>query len=373
MKDSSVLVWHVFGTMDVGGAELRTLELGLELQAHGCRFEYVALSGRFGTLAEEIVAAGGAVHPMRLSLSFPIRFYRALRRSRPDVLDSHVATFSGALIFLAWIARIPIRVTHFRSDSDGHIATLRRRLQRAIMRRFIRTFATDMVGVAPAALEFGYRADWRRDTRAQVIPNGIRSSDVMLGNGELRTAINVSPHVTLLLHVGRPSVEKNRSRTVTVLAAIRRAGLDAHLVLVGGDGIDTEDLHTCIGDSHMEGFVHELGQRRSVRELMAQSDVLLLTSVREGLPGVVLEALSVGTPVVASDLPGVRFIAQHLPGVYPVALNSDQPWLVAVNAALRRPRDVTARVERIKQFNASPFAMKRSVAAHKLLYQRKLV
>ena len=70
-----------------------------------------------------------------------------------------------------------------------------------------------------------------------------------------------------------------------------------------------------------------LGVRDDVPQLLKTADVLLLPSIHEGLPGVVLEACASGTPVLASDLPGVREIASRLPLVRYLPLTAaDEEW-----------------------------------------------
>ena len=140
-------VVHIFGAMDVGGAELRSLELLREMGPHNYEFHFVTLSGRPGIMASEIESLGGIVRPVKLDWRFPIRFAFFLIRERPLALDSHVATFSGALCFLAALCNVPVRIAHFHSDGDGHTDSLRRRMQRSLMTLLIRAFSTRVVGV----------------------------------------------------------------------------------------------------------------------------------------------------------------------------------------------------------------------------------
>jgi len=203
------------------------------------------------------------------------------------------------------------------------------------MVQLIRWFATDIVGVSPSALTDGYRPDWRNDTRVRVIVNGISPFTPEHGPGRLRALVGATDDAVLLCHVGRPSAEKNRVYTVRVLRALRDRGVDAYLALVGGTGPDSADVQAEVRSLDVEAFVHDLGSRRDARILMSEADVMILTSVREGLPGVVLESLSTGTPVVASALPGVEFIAASLRGIRVLGL--DEPvseWARAVQSSI---------------------------------------
>lgn len=364
-------VLHVFGAMDVGGAEMRTLDLLRDLTPRGLDFHFLTLSGYAGVLAEEIEGLGGRIHPIRLDVHFPIRYLKLLRHVRPDAVDSHVATFSGALLLGARLAGVPIRIAHFRSDGDGHADTTRRRLQRGVMRLLIRTCATRIVGVSPASLTGGYSPSWAHDPRARVIVNGVRVSAHEAGiASNLRKEIGVDAVPMVVLHVGRPSPEKNRVRAVAVLRALRDAGEDAHLAFVGGAGVDSQDVAATASADGLEDRVHHLGSRRDAHALMRQADVVVLPSTREGLPGVVLEALALGTPVVAADLPGVRFIAEQVSGVVAVGLEeSDAAWAAGVTQQIDAAADENGRDAIRASFEASVFSQEAANSIHYQLYQ----
>ena len=358
-------VLHVFGVMDRGGAEMRTIELteglGADVDAH-----FLTLRGRPGVLDARIRTTGGRIHPVPLGLSFPLRYLRLLRQVRPDVIDSHVATFSGVLLVGAWAAGVPRRIAHFRSDGDDHGHSLRRRVQRSVMRWLIDRSATDIIGVSPSSLSAGYRATWSDDPRCRVIPNGIREA-LSPTEINLRHALEIPDDALLIMHVGRPSPEKNRSRLPGILRHV--AGRHpAHLVLVGGEGDDEDELSSAITTSAVEGLVHHLGSIDGVREVMAQADVLVQPSLREGLPGVVLEAASVGTPVVSSDVPGATWIEEHVPTVRTLPLaQSDSQWASSVIAAAK---DGPTRNEARSAFRDSIFTFDASRQTHAQIWRR---
>lgn len=360
----------MLGAMDVGGAELRTLDLMRDLRETDITFHFLTLSGRKGTLAAEVECDGGVIHPIALNAGFPFAYLRLLHTLRPEVIDSHVATFSGVLLAGARLARVPRRIAHFHSDGDGHPDTARRRVQRSVTRALIRMTATDIVGVSPSALSRGYRQDWQTDPRAAVMVNGVPEFHV-LDSDSLPLCADGSQ--LALLHVGRPSPEKNRPLAVRVLSDVLSAGIDAHLYLAGGSGVDEAQLRCAIQSMGLEARVHDVGERRDIRMLMREADVLLLTSNREGLPGVVLESLSVGTPVVSTDLPGARYIAEFIPtGVRIVAdQSSRESWAAAVSESSALARDSDSRQQIARMFADSPFVQRRVTAAHVALYTRK--
>ncbi|HWV47604.1 MAG TPA: glycosyltransferase, partial [Nitrospira sp.] len=108
-----------------------------------------------------------------------------------------------------------------------------------------------------------------------------------------------------------------------------------------------------------------VGESHSVPSYMRAADVLLVTSTREGLPSVVLEALAIGTPVVATRLPGMEWIQSHTVGVELCSLNADDgEWVEAIGRALQIDRRTIATA-----FTSSPFIMARASASFRHMWQ----
>jgi hypothetical protein len=197
---------HVFGAMDRAGAELRTVEVVERLARAEFDTTYVTLSGRAGSLAERIRDSGDRVVPLKLDVRFPAAFVRLLRSSGADVVHSHVATFSGAVLVLAMVAGVRTRIAHFRSDGDQQVDSVRRRVQRTVMKVLIGRSATAVLGVSPGALDHGWTPRWRADPRCRVVPNGIdlRAVPAVDDRWTVREELGIARGVPLICHVGRP-------------------------------------------------------------------------------------------------------------------------------------------------------------------------
>lgn len=356
---------HVFGAMERGGAELRTIEAVERLGRVEFDTTYVTLSGRAGSLAERIRASGDRVVPLPLDVRFPAAFVRLLRSSRADVVHSHVATFSGAILVLALFAGVRIRIAHFRSDGDQHADSPRRRAQRTIMKLLIGRSATAILGVSPGALDHGWTPRWRADLRCQVIPNGIdvRTAPPVDDRWTMREELGIPDGVPVICHVGRPAAIKNRSRAVDIACHPGLTGRAAVTLLVGplADG-ERERWEARTSARGHSDAVLVLGPRDDVLRLMNASDVTLVTSTDEGLPGVVLESLAVGTPVVGSDLPGVRWIAEGVPGVEIRSLGEeDGVWARSLTDLLTTATD-DRRAQLRRSFADGPFLLDAAAA-----------
>jgi len=83
------------------------------------------------------------------------------------------------------------------------------------------------------------------------------------------------------------------------------------LFVIAGDGALRSEVERAIAQADLRGAVHLLGWRDDVPELLAAMDIFLLTSLFEGLPRVVLQAIAASVPVVATDTGGVAEVVAH--------------------------------------------------------------
>lgn len=329
-NSSGARVLHIFGVLDPGGAEKRTLDLLPGLSAQGHQLDFLTLTGRRGQLAAQFETAGSKVFPLRLGAGFPPRFLRLLKERSYDVVHSHVATSSGPILALARAAGVHGRIAHFRSDGDAHGNAWPRRVQRRAGKALISRHATDILGVSPGALTHGYRPDWATDSRCRVIPNGLPPAPTVKTPRPVGTDLRV-------VNVGRPLPTKRREMVVSIGAHLAAEGTPTTVTFIGQGG---GDIAPWVGSVDIPGLRVTLeGVVDDVRTHLPDHDVLVFPSTLEGLPGVVLEALSMGLPVVASDIPGTRYISGTVPGV--TLLRADSPvarWASAArDAALAGP------------------------------------
>lgn len=116
-----------------------------------------------------------------------------------------------------------------------------------------------------------------------------------------------------LLSVGRLEAIKNQRLILEALGLLVQRGENASLSLVG-EGPRREELERMARDTGLSARVRFVGQVRPGPDLLAhydQSDAFCLTSLSEGTPKVVLEAMARGIPVVSSDVGGVPTLIQH--------------------------------------------------------------
>lgn len=362
-------VFHVFATFERGGAETRTLEALGALSPLKQRHTVAALANGSGPLRRSFEVAGARTRVLPFkSLVGVVGLWKELRRAR--VLHNHLGTVGAPVMVMAWIARVPVRVAHFRSDSTIDTSSLRGRVVRRVANNAVRVTATDVIGVSPSALANGYRPDWESDSRNRVMYSGVRciGTDPSAAP-RVREMLEVSGQEKVVLHIGRDIPDKNRSQALAILGGQALEGV--HLVFVGRDDEATREAMVGLAaERGLAGRVHWLGQRSDIPHLLQGADALLMTSRREGMPGVVLEALSAGVPVLASNVPGAQVIATAFPeSVTTLDLSAGpERWQAALRATLDSTGGDLAREARANRVLESEFSLVRCVAQFDALW-----
>jgi glycosyltransferase involved in cell wall biosynthesis len=299
MGEPSVLLLHEFGGA-FGGAERYLELLGQGLTAAGAStaaIVFVDDADRAASLDDRLagIAPGATTVVIGRSRPGPIR--AAVRAHRPEVLHWNFVdpfAFRGATWLLAPWGRPSVITDHLPQLRH---AGPRWESTRRIANRRIAT----MIVVGEAARAEAQRR-WHRPPPLAVIPNGVP----IPATAAPRSAWERGP--LQVLFVGRLTEQKGAQQLVPDLAALRAAGTDARLTIVGEGPLEGE-VRTAAREAGLDGHVDVRGFSPRPLEAMAAADVLVAPSAFEGLPFTPLEALSTGLPLVLSDIPPHRELA----------------------------------------------------------------
>jgi glycosyltransferase involved in cell wall biosynthesis len=135
-------------------------------------------------------------------------------------------------------------------------------------------------------------------------------TDVIPGSGidldHFRPTKKKNSGMFTFLLISRLLIDKGINEYIEAIRILKSRGIKARFQLLGGldpdhsRGIQQEDLNMWI----KEGLVDYLGTTEDVRDFIAVSDCIVLPSYREGTPRSLLEAASMGKPMIATDVPG---------------------------------------------------------------------
>jgi glycosyltransferase involved in cell wall biosynthesis len=299
-------VVQVVQSIDKGGLETMAANLAVDLADRGIRSTVVSLEVG-GVLQSRLEASGVTVHVLGdgrwRNPRTHLQLARIFRDQAADVVHTHhlPCLLSSSLARkLAGVARLV------------HTEHAYQYLERApVLRRVFRAAshaASSVVLVGAEMREYYHRVVRVPDSRLRVITNGIDTArfhpraDV----AALRRSLGL-PDGVLVGSAGRFAPVKNLPLLVRAVALGRAQGANLHLIMVG-DGADRSTIETLAATQGLGDAVRFLGWRTDVADVIAALDIFALTSVTEGLPLAVLEAMACGVPVVTSavgDLPTV--------------------------------------------------------------------
>lgn len=286
-----------------GGYQKWILTVGRGLAARG---HQVVVACHAGSVLDRKLREAGVRtedrHPgADVNLPKAWRFRRWLREERPDAL---VLTAWRRTFWAGWAGRtagVPRVVGRM-----GILEPLHTRIDR----RFgVRHWLDGVIVNAPEIGEHwlrsvpGFPADG-----VHVILNGVCPAQP--SPAALRAELGVAPEQRVVTAAGRLVEQKGFDLLLDAFARLETPGV--HLAIAGKGEEDAElrDRAAALG---VADRVHWLGFRSDVRGVLAASDVFALSSRREGMANVMLEAMAVGTPVVAVEVSGVReaLAAEH--------------------------------------------------------------
>lgn len=310
MRNRPATICHVLHALGVGGAEVLAARLARQMR-DTFRFVFVCLD-ELGTLGEELRAEG---FPVRVLGRRPgadwtctQRLADLLRRERVDLLQAHQYTpfFYGLTARLLY-RRPPILFTeHGRAFPDYP------RPKRMIANRLLLERRDRVVGVGQAVCQAVIHNEGIPARRVAVIYNGINLAafaDGVAQRDVIRQALGVGDRDFVMILVGRLDPLKDHATAIRTLEEVRRRRPDARLVLVG-DGPERGRIESVIARQQLAPYVRLLGLRSDVARLLSAADLFLLTSVSEGIPLAVIEAMAAGLPVVATHVGGVGEVVQ---------------------------------------------------------------
>jgi len=291
-----------------GGQSTRVLALAERLDRR--RYDLRAVIPHHNELlARRLSSARVPVTPMclrRLNNSGAIlRLARQWHRESVQLLHVHGQQAGLFGRVAARLARVPAVVY------TPHTIDMRRRyLQRPYfwLERLLAHWTSGIISVNEADRQRLIRARVAPAAKITTVYHGVDTARFRcdpLRAASARRALGVPDDVPLVVQIGRLHVQKGPSFFVEAAALVLRRGRRARFLLVG-EGPLRKELTAQIAALGVAGQVSLAGWQPDVAAILTAADVCVLASLWEGLPFAILEAMSAGCPVVATDVNGCR-------------------------------------------------------------------
>jgi len=236
------------------------------------------------------------------------QLWRVIRREKPDVVHTHTAKAGFVGRWAAKLAGVPVIVHTFHGHVfEGYFGP--RKTQMFIWLEQITSRITDVILTLTEGLRRELADKYRvaRSERITVLPLGLDLqpfADTPRKAGTFRQAWGIPSDAPLVGISGRFVLVKNHALFLDAAAKIHAALPEARFVMIG-DGELRAEVEAQIDALGLREVVIITGWQRDLTIAYADMDVFVISSVNEGTPVTIIEALSAGCPVVATRVGGL--------------------------------------------------------------------
>jgi glycosyltransferase involved in cell wall biosynthesis len=359
-------VGFVLHGLQVAGAEMLVLQIIQRLRGQiqptvFCLDSVGSLSHHFENLDVDVIALG---RRPGWDLSVAWRMARHIRRLDLQILHAHQYSpfFYGTLAKLFAGKAPPVIFTEHGRHFPDRVSKWRRAGNRLLLDRFADAInAVSKFSADSLACRDGFR---RR--RIEIIENGIDPDRFNLG---ISKPVDLDPGRRYVVNVARFHPVKDHATLIKGFELVANQLADVDLLLVG-DGPLRGELESVVLAFHLENRVHFLGIRNDISGILRASKVFVLTSLSEGAPLTLLEAMAVGLPVVVTAVGGMpEIVHNRVEGL--LAPRQDAPSIAAALIyLLENPADAAAMGSAGARTIRNRYTIDRTVKRYSALYSR---
>lgn len=327
---------YVIDSLAPGGAETSLLAMAPGLISRGIDLHILPL-GPAVDLAPDLRSAGAVVHELmhpRGRLGNLRTVVMAAKRVRPDLIHTTLFEANVAGRTAGRLLTIPSS-TSIVGDSYGaarasEVSPVKLELARRLDQSTAR-FATRFHAVSNSLADSVVRDLRVPSDKVEVIPRGrdperFRPRTRAVRN-RVRSSLGLAEGASVVLTVGRLEPAKGLLDLLNALPRLLDQHPDLVVLMAGKDGRATESIRGA-ANSLPQGAVRLLGHRTDIPDLLASADLLCFPSLSEGSPGTLIEAMAVGCPIVASDIPANAEVLGPT-GDAGIVVNAREPQVLA--------------------------------------------
>jgi glycosyltransferase involved in cell wall biosynthesis len=399
-----IRILRVIARLNIGGPAIQAITLTRHFS--GSMYRSLLVCGHVSSHEGDMsyLAAAKGIHPVVLSelgreispihdLFSYKELAELIRRFKPHIIHSHTAKAGTLGRLSAWIHNMGLSGTdkiklvhtfhgHVFHSYFGAVKTL----AFIQIERRLASITDRIVVVSPLQKEdICGRYRIARPEKVRIIPLGFDLSGFRYpenGRDVFRERFfpAISEEVTLVGIIGRLTAVKNHRMFLETARYLKDAGKD-HLFkfLIIGDGELKPALMRLTSELGLEASVVFAGWQKDMSAVYNALDVVALTSLNEGTPVTLIEAMAAARPVVATDVGGVRDLLGAIDnrdrGEYKLAENGvlipprDAKVLGQALCSIRESKDVFKKItRRAQQYAMSRFSQERMLKDHENLY-----
>jgi starch synthase (maltosyl-transferring) len=301
-----IAILYLITSTNVGGTEKALLELiryidRKEFTVYVCSVKKPGTFAR--ALADEAdgffslnLSEGGGISAIANFIPAVLRLIQLIRAVSPSIL--HCFLFRANILgrIAGRIARVPVIISSIR--------VIEARRAKHLIDRLTSPLVTHYLAVSQAVRNHTIRHVKISPSKIVTIYNGIKPTGAGTTKPVWRNTLSLDADAVLLGLIGRFHKQKGHTVLLTALRLVLAQAANTHLVFCG-EGEEEARLKVRAQDLGVTEHVHFVGLVENAYQMLSQIDIVVVPSLWEGMPNVVLEAMAAGRPVVASNIAGL--------------------------------------------------------------------
>lgn len=291
--------------MEFGGAQVVVNQLLNGLNRGKFNLSLCIMTDEDNSLLEDKYDLPADIHLFRkrgrYDLGLVLKIRKLLKRSEIDILHTHGWTADVWGRLAACLARTPIILSHSHTNQPASAKTSN------FMYRYL-TGATDhFIAIGEGNKNALIEEGGIPAEKITVIRNVVdyRKFDVAVDTDAGKIELGVAPGNLVVSIIGRLHSIKGHEHFLRTARIIASENDSVEFLVVGSGGLE-ESLRRQAGETGLADKVHFLGARKDIPRILALTDVFVMSSLYEGLPLILLEAMAAGKAIAATDIDGCR-------------------------------------------------------------------
>ncbi|MGH1540993.1 MAG: glycosyltransferase [Arenicella sp.] len=288
---------------EIGGAQNYVYSVVDALQQD---YQFVVYIGSDGFLANKLRENGIDVHIIQEIdslniISACLKLRRSLKQQNPDLINTHSTLASTYGRLASFSLKIPVLYSvhgwFFAENADWS-----RKLFGPLVERFLARLTNHWITETQFDLDAGVKHKAiPSPVSATVIPNGIEEN-----NAPRDTEKNHSETISLAF-IGRISNQKNPSLAIKTMASLP----EKYTLTLYCDDASNPALIKLIKECELSSRIDMIDTVKQTASIIHRHDALLVTSLYEGMPLSIIEAMSAGLPIVSTNICGLSELVRH--------------------------------------------------------------
>ncbi len=303
---------YVITKLELGGAQKQLLSLIRHLDKN--RFRLFLFTAEDGLLLPEALSINGLTIKKSICLERPINplkdlfalieIYRFIKKNNIEIVHTHSskAGILGRLAARLAKVRIILHTVHGWSFNDYQPRG--KRLFLIWLERLVAQVTDKLIVVSTYDQQKGLVNRIGKENKYSLIRYGIDYTEFGFKGQNVREELGINANDLVVGMISCFKPQKSPQDFIRLAFLVKKASPDARFILVG-DGILRERIERLIRKLNLEKQVILTGWRKDIARILSAIDVFVLTSLWEGLPISVLEAMASSKPVVSTHTGGV--------------------------------------------------------------------